>query len=182
MTVPPVPSQFWQLYNSVTLIRLAGHEDCKEWQVRIALAHPNDKWNLKPSVKYQDSKGHNTFGSSCGHQGLDFWTHADFIEVNSVSLSSVSPLSASTCPTFGNRDMAPVVKLHVHTCPRNKTDSPFFPSGVYVGVDVSHPVPGQLSHHGKSCAPENPEKPGEGAKNWLRHKLNKTPQILPNGQ
>lgn len=26
-------SQFWQLYNSVTLFRLAGHEDCKEWQV-----------------------------------------------------------------------------------------------------------------------------------------------------
>lgn len=25
--------QFWQLYNSVTLFRLAGHEDCKEWQV-----------------------------------------------------------------------------------------------------------------------------------------------------
>ncbi|CAB1447786.1 unnamed protein product [Pleuronectes platessa] len=24
---------FWQLYNSVTLFRLAGHEDCKEWQV-----------------------------------------------------------------------------------------------------------------------------------------------------
>uniref|UniRef100_A0A8C6TGP1 Transmembrane protein 120B n=1 Tax=Neogobius melanostomus TaxID=47308 RepID=A0A8C6TGP1_9GOBI len=26
-------SQFWQLYNSVTLFRLAQHEDCKEWQV-----------------------------------------------------------------------------------------------------------------------------------------------------
>lgn len=26
-------SQFWQLYNSVTLFRLAGHEHCKEWQV-----------------------------------------------------------------------------------------------------------------------------------------------------
>uniref|UniRef100_A0A7N8YDZ6 Transmembrane protein 120B n=1 Tax=Mastacembelus armatus TaxID=205130 RepID=A0A7N8YDZ6_9TELE len=24
---------FWQLYNAVTLFRLAGHEDCKEWQV-----------------------------------------------------------------------------------------------------------------------------------------------------
>ncbi|KAJ0057181.1 hypothetical protein NL108_002131 [Boleophthalmus pectinirostris] len=24
---------FWQLYNSVTLFRLAQHEDCKEWQV-----------------------------------------------------------------------------------------------------------------------------------------------------
>uniref|UniRef100_A0A668ASP7 Transmembrane protein 120B n=1 Tax=Myripristis murdjan TaxID=586833 RepID=A0A668ASP7_9TELE len=24
---------FWQLYNSVTLFRLAGHDDCKEWQV-----------------------------------------------------------------------------------------------------------------------------------------------------
>ncbi|CAL8278762.1 unnamed protein product [Merluccius merluccius] len=24
---------FWQLYNSITLFRLAGHEDCKEWQV-----------------------------------------------------------------------------------------------------------------------------------------------------
>ncbi|XP_076019973.1 transmembrane protein 120B [Genypterus blacodes] len=24
---------FWQLYNSGTLFRLAGHEDCKEWQV-----------------------------------------------------------------------------------------------------------------------------------------------------
>ncbi|XP_068608922.1 transmembrane protein 120B [Brachionichthys hirsutus] len=24
---------FWQLYNSVTLFRLAGREDCKEWQV-----------------------------------------------------------------------------------------------------------------------------------------------------
>uniref|UniRef100_A0A665W7M6 Transmembrane protein 120B n=1 Tax=Echeneis naucrates TaxID=173247 RepID=A0A665W7M6_ECHNA len=24
---------FWQLYNSVTLFRLARHEDCKEWQV-----------------------------------------------------------------------------------------------------------------------------------------------------
>ncbi|XP_030005109.1 transmembrane protein 120B [Sphaeramia orbicularis] len=24
---------FWQLYNSVTLFHLAGHEDCKEWQV-----------------------------------------------------------------------------------------------------------------------------------------------------
>uniref|UniRef100_A0A3Q3G2C8 Transmembrane protein 120B n=1 Tax=Labrus bergylta TaxID=56723 RepID=A0A3Q3G2C8_9LABR len=24
---------FWQLYNSVTLFRLAGHEDCKEWQI-----------------------------------------------------------------------------------------------------------------------------------------------------
>ncbi|XP_042251510.1 transmembrane protein 120B [Thunnus albacares] len=24
---------FWQLYNSVSLFRLAGHEDCKEWQV-----------------------------------------------------------------------------------------------------------------------------------------------------
>uniref|UniRef100_A0A8C4ZAU7 Transmembrane protein 120B n=1 Tax=Gadus morhua TaxID=8049 RepID=A0A8C4ZAU7_GADMO len=23
---------FWQLYNSITLFRLAGHEDCKEWQ------------------------------------------------------------------------------------------------------------------------------------------------------
>uniref|UniRef100_A0A7N8X855 Transmembrane protein 120B n=1 Tax=Mastacembelus armatus TaxID=205130 RepID=A0A7N8X855_9TELE len=29
---------FWQLYNAVTLFRLAGHEDCKEWQVRIVLA------------------------------------------------------------------------------------------------------------------------------------------------
>uniref|UniRef100_A0A674CAQ1 Transmembrane protein 120B n=1 Tax=Salmo trutta TaxID=8032 RepID=A0A674CAQ1_SALTR len=27
------PSQFWQLYNAMTLFRLAGHEDCKEWQV-----------------------------------------------------------------------------------------------------------------------------------------------------
>lgn len=26
--------QFWQLYNSVTLFCLAGHADCKEWQVR----------------------------------------------------------------------------------------------------------------------------------------------------
>uniref|UniRef100_A0A3Q4GB46 Transmembrane protein 120B n=1 Tax=Neolamprologus brichardi TaxID=32507 RepID=A0A3Q4GB46_NEOBR len=26
-------SVFWQLYNSVTLFRLASHEDCKEWQV-----------------------------------------------------------------------------------------------------------------------------------------------------
>lgn len=33
----PLPPQFWQLYNSVTLFRLARHEDCKEWQVRIAL-------------------------------------------------------------------------------------------------------------------------------------------------
>uniref|UniRef100_A0AAZ3QV48 Transmembrane protein 120B n=1 Tax=Oncorhynchus tshawytscha TaxID=74940 RepID=A0AAZ3QV48_ONCTS len=24
---------FWQLYNAMTLFRLAGHEDCKEWQV-----------------------------------------------------------------------------------------------------------------------------------------------------
>ncbi|XP_063745403.1 transmembrane protein 120B isoform X2 [Eleginops maclovinus] len=24
---------FWQLYNSLTLFRLGGHEDCKEWQV-----------------------------------------------------------------------------------------------------------------------------------------------------
>ncbi|KAL0965626.1 hypothetical protein UPYG_G00283690 [Umbra pygmaea] len=24
---------FWQLHNAVTLFRLAGHEDCKEWQV-----------------------------------------------------------------------------------------------------------------------------------------------------
>ncbi|CAL8321661.1 unnamed protein product [Lota lota] len=24
---------FWQLYNSITLFRLAGHQDCKEWQV-----------------------------------------------------------------------------------------------------------------------------------------------------
>uniref|UniRef100_A0A7N6B6U2 Transmembrane protein 120B n=1 Tax=Anabas testudineus TaxID=64144 RepID=A0A7N6B6U2_ANATE len=32
-TMPPLPLQFWQLYNSVTLFRLAGHEDCKEWQV-----------------------------------------------------------------------------------------------------------------------------------------------------
>uniref|UniRef100_A0A8D3CK99 Transmembrane protein 120B n=1 Tax=Scophthalmus maximus TaxID=52904 RepID=A0A8D3CK99_SCOMX len=29
----PLPLQFWQLYNSVTLFRLALHEDCKEWQV-----------------------------------------------------------------------------------------------------------------------------------------------------
>lgn len=35
--MPPLLSQFWQLYNSVTLFRLARHEDCKEWQVRIAL-------------------------------------------------------------------------------------------------------------------------------------------------
>uniref|UniRef100_A0A674EWT0 Transmembrane protein 120B n=1 Tax=Salmo trutta TaxID=8032 RepID=A0A674EWT0_SALTR len=26
-------SQFWQLYNALTLFRLAGHKDCKEWQV-----------------------------------------------------------------------------------------------------------------------------------------------------
>lgn len=36
--MPPLLSQFWQLYNSVTLFRLASHEDCKEWQVRIAFA------------------------------------------------------------------------------------------------------------------------------------------------
>lgn len=30
---PIFSPQFWQLYNSVTLFRLAGHEDCKEWQV-----------------------------------------------------------------------------------------------------------------------------------------------------
>lgn len=34
----PVPLQFWQLYNSVTLFRLAGLEDCKEWQVRCSCA------------------------------------------------------------------------------------------------------------------------------------------------
>uniref|UniRef100_A0A671XD24 Transmembrane protein 120B n=1 Tax=Sparus aurata TaxID=8175 RepID=A0A671XD24_SPAAU len=31
--IRPLHPQFWQLYNSVTLFRLAGHEDCKEWQV-----------------------------------------------------------------------------------------------------------------------------------------------------
>ncbi|KAK7895244.1 hypothetical protein WMY93_020569 [Mugilogobius chulae] len=29
----PLLGHFWQLYNSVTLFRLAQHEDCKEWQV-----------------------------------------------------------------------------------------------------------------------------------------------------
>lgn len=29
--------QFWQLYNSVTLFRLARHADCREWQVRLRL-------------------------------------------------------------------------------------------------------------------------------------------------
>lgn len=32
--MPPLPSQFWQLYNSVTLFRLGRRQDCKEWQVR----------------------------------------------------------------------------------------------------------------------------------------------------
>lgn len=36
-TSRPLLWQFWQLYNSVTLFRLAGHEDCKEWQVGTAL-------------------------------------------------------------------------------------------------------------------------------------------------
>lgn len=34
------PPQFWQLYNSVTLFRLAGHADCKEWQVRNGFNPP----------------------------------------------------------------------------------------------------------------------------------------------
>lgn len=34
----PLTLQFWQLYNSVTLFRLAGLEDCKEWQVRNSAA------------------------------------------------------------------------------------------------------------------------------------------------
>ncbi|KAM8743194.1 transmembrane protein 120B isoform 3-T3 [Acanthopagrus schlegelii] len=33
---------FWQLYNSVTLFRLAGHEDCKEWQAQIVLGVSTD--------------------------------------------------------------------------------------------------------------------------------------------
>uniref|UniRef100_A0A4W5Q6S5 Transmembrane protein 120B n=1 Tax=Hucho hucho TaxID=62062 RepID=A0A4W5Q6S5_9TELE len=28
---------FWQLYNAMTLFRLAGHKDCKEWQVRTEI-------------------------------------------------------------------------------------------------------------------------------------------------
>lgn len=30
--LPPL-SQFWQLYNAVTLFELSSHEECKEWQV-----------------------------------------------------------------------------------------------------------------------------------------------------
>lgn len=39
----PLTVQFWQLYNSLTLFRLGGHEDCKEWQVRVTLEGPGLK-------------------------------------------------------------------------------------------------------------------------------------------
>lgn len=44
-------------------------------------------------------------------------------------------------------------------------------AGIYVGTDIPSPVPGELSHHVKSCPPQNPEKQREGTKRSLRRSL-----------
>lgn len=44
-------------------------------------------------------------------------------------------------------------------------------AGIYAGTDISRPVPGKFPHYFKSRPPEDPEKPGKGAKKGLRLKL-----------
>lgn len=52
-------------------------------------------------------------------------------------------------------------------------------AGIYVGTNISRPIPGQFSHHVESRPPKGSEKPGQSSKKGLRTELSNTPQILP---
>ena len=54
------------------------------------------------------------------------------------------------------------------TMTRNETLMPvYFLLGIYAGLDISHPIPGEFSYHSKSCSPKISEKPRECAETGL---------------